>query len=231
MSLELVDASPHRVHYYSSSLGSLVVFAVTCYTFSQTLYHFYRNKRNAAAKRTDDRVYHLFFFSCIGTMYICMQYAFGRSNLITQQLPHSFTHLQCSIAHWSQHSIAVLSIDVTFALFIYRFKNVFERSAHAISKRTITALYAGLIVVSLLVLLCLVATASDIKFVLYYFDSNNNVYCDSNGTKSGSPRREKIIKLGMALFFLLQIAYNVILSYIFTKRLYLLQVICYIFTK
>jgi len=191
------------------------------------MYHYHQlfHKSGKDERKKENKlIYYLYFAQCFIISYICVQQAFGRSNLLTNRSPDSYTALQCASLHFSQYTLIVLYYMCVYTLFIYRIQIVFDNTCYKYPTRVYYALYIGLVVGAIISLTLLYISLPDTKFVLYYFKTPDHVYCDSMGSKAGKRDRRTVLNYIGSLFFVLQqTIYNILLLYMFTHRLNELQ--------
>ena len=228
---ELKDGKQYSVFYYSSAIGALFVFVIILATFIHTLKHFIKafccKKKDYVhnSKSQNKMIYILFFVISIIALIICLLYAFTRSNLFTREKLEDYTEIQCALAHWSGYSLIAIEYTIVYALFLYRIQVVFNSTTYEYPNIVYIALYVGLGIGCSLCLLFLYISVPDTDFVIWYFDDDKKyLYCDSAGDRTGFDDERSIFNaLGILVFILTQIIYNITLLYMFSKRLYALQ--------
>eukprot|EP01083_Nonionella_stella_P020834 57792_1 len=226
MALHL-QADSGIVYYYTSAIGSILAFLVIITLLLQTLHHYiHQFYLDNGGKGRNKMVYILFFLICIISTFICTQYAFIQSNLFTAKSITGFTESQCAVSQFSSLASIIIGSMCVYTLLIHRISIAFEGSAYAYSKKLLYTLHALLFIGSAGCLTFLCIAMPKYRFVLYYFNSTRHLLCTAEAAEHDLDTHRAHIHLddlGAVLFISLQIVYNLILLYLFTKRLYSLQ--------
>eukprot|EP01084_Bolivina_argentea_P274942 468765_1 len=222
MTLLLVDVSDHKAYYYTSCIGAFITIIIISFIFINIFHHyiqiFHSKNENEPQNKT---TYILFFILCIISLLVSIQYAFIKNNLITHQSPSSFTIHQCSITLYFSFGAIIIVQCFTFVLLIYRIRVTFKDSIYAYSKTVYLSLIIGLIIVTMFSLSTLIYSHPDTYYVLEYYNTVNTVYCAAIAEENSDKAIANL--LGVIVFVVAQVVYDLVLLYMFTQRLYALQ--------
>lgn len=224
MITEYEEHTADKLFYYLSSYGSLTAMVIIVGCLFDNLYHF----RQAQCAPTHDeerpnppsKSLSLIFCSiCIAALLLCVQFAFLRNNLISNQSPSTFSHLQCCGGfYFSFTLIAILNVLKCCHL-IDILHLGFQDSIYKYSRSTYQALYSCLLLGALIFIIALFLTVPHSTFYFEYIESRDRVFCATKRNQYAN----HIFNFAVILFVALLITYDLLLLLLFTDRLYKLQ--------
>eukprot|EP01083_Nonionella_stella_P316534 1148292_1 len=217
MSLPLEADDSGITYYYTSGVGSILTFLVIIILCLHSVHDY------IISKERNKMIYILYFLICLVSMFICIQYAFIQSNLFTGQSVSDFTKFQCAFSEFCSLSGVIIGSMCVYTFLIVRIAIGFKDSIYELSKRLLYTLHIVLFIGSAGCLIFLCIALPQYRFVLYYFGSTKHLFCTAEQDPSHPLPVYRHNYIGAVLFVSLQISYNVILLYLFTKRLYALQ--------
>eukprot|EP01084_Bolivina_argentea_P299313 515919_1 len=222
MSVEI--ASDNGIlYYYTSAIGSIIAIIVITILLIHTLHHyikiFHRSNDNIPQ---DKCIYILYFTIALLSLFICIQYAFVNSNLFTRKTVDDFSSIQCAFSHFSSLTGIVIGSMCVYTLLIRRIEIAFQNSMYKYPKQLYIILHSLLLIGSAASLTFLYISLPNYEYILYYFNSTDYLYCTAETARNTSTVLYDFI--GLCIFITVQISYNIILLYLFTKRLYALQI-------
>jgi len=156
-----------------------------------------------------------------------------RSDLLLGQSSEWFTDWKCEWFQLSSYGLVALQQLLIYFVFIYRVQISFEGTVYQYPRRLYRALYLSLcvsffVVVPVIVLSCY--SGNGVEYVLYYFDHSGYVWCDilvddHRYSLSGrvDPKRIFFVS-GIVFSIVCLIFFDVVSLYLFTARLYSLQI-------
>eukprot|EP01084_Bolivina_argentea_P052595 96611_1 len=222
MSLQFVK-NTNVIHLYISSIGSVIAIIVITIAFINILYHYFKifNNQTADCQNMDKTNFILFFIICILSLFLCIQYAFVRRNVFTQQIPSTFTHTQCAFGFYGSFAVLLVFQSFIFYIMLYRIRLAFNNTTFRYSNKIFLILGIPLIIIILICLTGLFATVHETYYVLEYFGNRNNIFCGVTANKNSNMWNYH--RAAVILDICAQTFYDFVLLYMFTNRLYTLQ--------
>eukprot|EP01084_Bolivina_argentea_P230599 389028_1 len=219
-----MEKSDAVLHYYASSIGSIICLMAILLTLIHTIYHYNRTFNHSQSRKHNRTDYILFFMLCFFALIPCTQYAFIRSNLITKQSPESFTKFQCAFGFWSIWTAFSMVNALVYAIFVWRVQTALKDSFFKYPTKLYISLHIFLITVTLILLILVWIPYPYTTYILYYFDSIHHVYCGSlTNPEHNDDSLNRIYFAGHFVFVFSNVLLDIILCYMFTTRLYAIK--------
>ena len=216
------------IHYYSASIGSAIIFILTLIISIHVLFHYYRKFHSSAPtnrqkEESKSKIpYLLFILMCFSGLISVTSYAIIKSSLFINTTQYPFTIFRCKLGYLLTFIPIYIMSASAYVLFVYRIQTVFEGTQYQYPLHIIKYLYTSLIILFILLTICLIISSRTTYFALFVFGTNNqhqNTYCATNGALT-----LHVNMIAVGLFFSMHCGFGFILLYMFTKKLYALQV-------
>ena len=226
--LEFYDGIQWKSYYYTATIGAIFVLIIILLLTAHVLYHyiriFHRSRDNG--KDQTKQPYWVFFACGIIGIYVCLNWIFVRANIFTTESAENWTMIQCSISHGTCFLLLATSQLLMYFLFIYRIKISFAGTHYEYSSKVYRILYISIIVTLIIQIIIFFPSAIGGQHVLWYFDEEKTVlWCDLDGDESyteqlGDSGQVRLIFILVNAVYVMvyRIVYDLILSYMFTKR-------------
>ncbi len=203
VSVEKADPN-YTIYFYATSIGSMIAFILLLLLFIHILYHY---------------IIILFLFLCIISMIMSLDNGLIKSNYFTQIQFTNHKKTFCYIAYYLDIGTLQFHQLIMYALFIHRIQIVFQDTIYSYSKRTFIYIYSSLFLGYFIIGATMGAAHKYSKFIIYYFESENNLYCRTS-TETNS---NVFSRISIWVYSLWQIALNIICVYMLVNRLWSLK--------